>query len=186
MVKEVPYAKARKLLRNGDTFLVAADGRSLDDAAISAAGRSPYKHAGKVVRWYSRLMAVDTIQGVGGRAISLSRLVAENPGRVLIRRIRDPKYDRVAACKAMIGNIDRPYGSSGLVRAATVHIPFWRFWAKADTDDQSNGSDPFCSQAVAAADRAGGVDPVPNLADGYTEPGDIARSAAYSDLFILT
>ena len=33
--------------------------------------------------------------------------------------------------------------------------------------------------------RAGGVDPVPNLADRLTEPGDLARSAFYEYRFTL-
>jgi hypothetical protein len=32
---------------------------------------------------------------------------------------------------------------------------------------------------VAAADREGGADPVPNLADRLTEPADLARSTFY-------
>ena len=48
------------------------------------------------------------------------------------------------------------------------------------TDDRAGeGPAPFCSQAVAIAARAGGVDPVPHLADDCTEPADLARSLFY-------
>jgi len=40
-----------------------------------------------------------------------------------------------------------------------------------------DSSAPFCSEAVSRAWRLAGVDLVPNLADRYTEPGDLARSA---------
>jgi hypothetical protein len=53
-------------------------------------------------------------------------------------------------------------------------------------DDQLDGRAVFCSEAVSRADRlGGGVDPVPNLADHDTEPGDLARSDFYRYQFTL-
>ena len=40
-------------------------------------------------------------------------------------------------------------------------------------------------EAVSRACRRGGVDPVPNLADRLTEPGDLARSAFFGYRFTL-
>ena len=36
------------------------------------------------------------------------------------------------------------------------------------------------------ADREGGIDPVPNLADRLTEPADLSRSAFFRYQFTLT
>jgi hypothetical protein len=55
----------------------------------------------------------------------------------------------------------------------------------AKTDDALDGSLPFCSQAVARAYREGWRDLVPCLADRYTEPGDLARSALLQYQFTL-
>ena len=45
---------------------------------------------------------------------------------------------------------------------------------------------PVCSEMRAICERMGaGVDPVPNLPDRYTEPGDLARSPFYKYLFTL-
>jgi hypothetical protein len=80
----------------------------------------------------------------------------------------------------MLGITGRRYGWANLCRAALLHLPIFRFLVRPDTND--NGAStrpPFCSEAVAMAVRAGGVDPVPNLADRLTEPGDLARSAFY-------
>ena len=52
-------------------------------------------------------------------------------------------------------------------------------------DDDASTWPPFCSQAVSMADRQGGIDPVPNLADRLTEPADLSRSEFYEYRFTL-
>jgi hypothetical protein len=85
----------------------------------------------------------------------------------------------------MIEITGRRYGWWSLLWVAMVHLPVVRLLVRPDTDDSANGSLPFCSQAVARACRAGGVDPVPNLADRLTEPGDLARSVFFRYRFTL-
>jgi hypothetical protein len=71
-------------------------------------------------------------------------------------------------------------------RAVASWLPVVRWLVRPVTDDRANGAHPpFCSQAVAIACRAGGVDPVPNLADRLTEPGDLARSPFFRYRFTL-
>jgi len=77
------------------------------------------------------------------------------------------------------------YGWWNLAKAALRHMPIFRLFVRANTNDEANGSPPFCSNAVAAACRAGGVDPVKMLADAATEPGDLARSPFYRYRFTL-
>ena len=66
-----------------------------------------------------------------------------------------------------------------------LHMLLLRWMVAADIDDQNNGSPPFCSMAVSRACRAGGQDPVPNLADQCTEPGDLARSEFFKYCYTL-
>jgi len=185
MDRGVAYSSARKRIRDGDVLLFRR-GDGIVSKMIAVAGRSPYIHAGMAVWWHDRLMCVETIQGIGGRAAHLSAQVTAPHTTILVRRVRSRKFNRPAAADAMLNVIGKRYGWWGLFKAATIHLPIWRFLVKPDTDDKANGSLPFCSQAVASALRAGGVDPVPNLADRLTEPGDLARSAALRDVFILT
>ena len=62
----------------------------------------------------------------------------------------------------------------------------YEYEAGTDYDEQrKDGDPPFCSEAVSIAVQAGGVDPVPTLADRYTEPGDLARSLFFHYRFTL-
>ena len=80
------------------------------------------------------------------------------------------------------------YGYRGLIATALLHLPVIRWFVRADVDDRAfDRRPPFCSQACAMADRlGGGVDPVPHLADRFTEPADLARSPFYRYRFTLT
>ena len=182
----VPYSAARAKIRDGDVLLFRRE-RGLAGKAIAVAGRSPYVHAAMAAWWNERLMCLETVQGRGGRAVLLSTLVAQSPGRIDVFRIRSNrrKFDREAAVEAMIEITGRRYGWWSLLRAGLVHLPLVRFLFPPETDDTANGHLPFCSQAVARACRHAGVDPVPNLADRSTEPGDLARSAAFQYRFTL-
>jgi len=190
-VKEaVPYNSVREKIKDGDTFLVLNQSLySLATLAITISGRNNASHAGKLAWWgrgrYRRLMALETREWRGGRALHFSQVVANHPGGILIRRIQQRPYNVQKAIEAMINITGKPYGWWNLIKAAMLHLPVTRLFAKWDLRDTSNGSLPFCSQAVARADRAGGVDPVPHLADRLTEPGDLARSAAYRDMFVI-
>ena len=80
----------------------------------------------------------------------------------------------------MIEITGKPYGRWNLFRAALHHSIVVRLLLAPAEDDLEIGRDtPFCSQAVSLACRLGGVDPVPNLADRLTEPGDLARSSFF-------
>ncbi len=150
-------------------------------------GGSEYTHAAMAAWWNGRLMCLETIQGRGGRAVLLSRLVVQNPGRIDVYRANANRrrFDRAGAVNAMIEITGQRYGWWSLWKTALVHLPVVRLLVRADTDDRANGSLPFCSQAISRACRAGGVDPVPNLADRSTEPGDLARSVFFSYRFTL-
>ena len=182
----VSYPLARSKIRDGDLLLFRC-GRGLSGRLIATAGRSDYSHVGMAAWWNGRLMCLDTIQWHGGRAVLLSNLVKKYPGRIDVytAEANGAPFDRRAAVEAMIEITGRPYGWWSLLWVALVHLAVVRLFVRPNTDDAANGSLPFCSQAVSRASRAGGVDPVPRLADRATEPGDLARSRFYSFLCTL-
>jgi hypothetical protein len=179
------YAEARREIRNADLLLFRRRNRLT--RLIVVAGRSQYVHAAMAGWWKDRLMCVEMTAG-GGRAQLLSNIVARWPGAIDVYRTNAARrrFSRERALAAMIGITGKRYGWTNLCRAALLHLPVFRFLVRPDTNDLENSIwPPFCSQAVAMADRVGGIDPVPNLADRLTEPGDLARSAFFEYRFTL-
>jgi hypothetical protein len=175
----VNYADVRDTIHDADLLLFRRRNRIA--RLIAVAGRSQYVHAAMAGWWRERLMCVEMTSG-GGRAQLLSNIVRRWPGVVDVYQANSlrRRFSRRRALLAMIGITGKQYGWAGLCRAALLHLPVFRFLAQPDTNDlEASPWPPFCSQAVAMADRAGGIDPVPNLADRLTEPGDLARSAFY-------
>jgi hypothetical protein len=179
------YVDVRRDIRNADVLLFRR--RNRITKAIMVAGRSRYTHAAMAGWWKDRLMCVEMTSG-GGRAQLLSNIVQRWPGCVDVYSViaRPPRFAPWRALDVMIEITGRPYGWFNLFRASALHMPFVRFLVRPDEDDTSSSTwPPFCSHAVSKALRAGGGDPVPNLADRHTEPGDLARSAMLKYQFTL-
>lgn len=176
------YSAARRKIRHGDLLLFPY--RGLMGRVIAAAGRSPYSHAALAAWWQGRLMVLEVRQFRGGRAVLFSRMLRRGPIDVFASDAEGRGFDRRRAVGRMLGHTGQPYGWRALLRCALAHAPLLRWClrpmhdeAEAPLETAAAGDlPPFCSMAVAAAVRAGGVDPVPHLADRWTEPGDLARS----------
>src|SRR5690606_11195502 len=117
------------------------------------------------------------------RAVTLESQVRRYPGRIDVFTLRSDyreAFDRFGAVKAMMRRCGGEYSYAGILSAALLHLPGVRLLASPNTDDEDQpgeGLPEFCSQAVANAARiGGGIDPVPNMSDRITEPGDLARS----------
>lgn len=181
----VPLKDAKAEIRDGDLLLFRGTG------LIAVAGRGPYTHAAMAAWWGDDLFCLEVRELKGGRAVMLSREVERVPGRIDVFEAnpsdRWPEFDRAGAVRFMRRLTGCDYGWCHLIRAALLHLPMLRLFARAETDDLSIGRrPPFCSQAVAMASRIGGrVDPVENLADRLTEPCDLARSPFYRYRFTL-
>jgi hypothetical protein len=181
----VRYAQVRREIRNADLLLFRRHDRI--SRLIATAGRSAYGHAAMAGWWKDRLMCVEMAFS-GGRAQRLSNLVDRWPGRIDVFRANatHQRFSRERALRAMIGITGKRYGWLNLFRAAMLHVPLCRFLTLPDVNDEENSPwPPFCSQAVALADRQGGVDPTPTLADRLTEPADLARSTFFRYQFTL-
>lgn len=206
----INYTAARHRIRNGDLLLFRP--RGLIWRAIAVAGRSDYTHAAMAVSRQTLMLLlrdsgpINTFFGVLARPDawwvlqettgsphiqSLDSIVEEWPGIVDVyetnpRDGRHHCFSKTQAVAAMVRIIQKPYGWASLALAALYHIPVVRFFVRPNTRDNDNSRrSPFCSQAVAMACRKGGFDPVKNLADAKTEPGDLARSPFFKYRFTL-
>jgi hypothetical protein len=174
---------------NGDLLLLR--GRGFVSRLIGTAGRSTYSHAGRAIWWNDVLFCCEVRELRGGRAVTLESQVRKHRGLIDVFATnpdnRWPEYDWLGANRFMQHLAGCDYGYTGLLKAAVLHVPFWRLLVKPEVDDSSIADHPpFCSHACAMADRlGGGVDPVPHLADRITEPGDLARSPFYRYRFTL-
>ncbi|QDU86955.1 hypothetical protein Pla175_03090 [Pirellulimonas nuda] len=182
----VPLPHAQRDILDGDLLLFRRRG------PISIAGRGEHSHAAKAAWWGGELFCLEVREWHGGRAVTLASQVRRCPGRIDVFRAnpagRWPEYDRAAATRFMRRLAGCDYGYAAVLSAAMRHLPVVRCWTTPDVDDTAlDRRPPFCSQACAMADRiAGGVDPVPHLADRVTEPADLARSPFYQYRFTLT
>jgi len=169
--------------RTGDVLLFRR--RSL----ISRYGRGIHSHAAMIVFIAGLPMVAEIREWIGGRAITLKSELRRRPGAIDYYRVEPPNYDRLKASMAMLRKCGNGYNYWGVIGAAMLRLPIVNRWIRLELDDAIS-VDPwgpqFCSQAVASALRAGGVDAVHNLADKQTEPADLARSTALNFLGTLT
>jgi hypothetical protein len=181
----VSLAEAQAEIADGDLLLFRRRG------LISIAGRGIHSHAAKAAWWGDDLFCLEVREWHGGRAVTLASQVAKFPGRIDFYRTnpanRWPEYDRTRSTTMMRRLAGCDYGYAAVLAAAMLHLPFVRTVVRAELEDSAiDHRPPFCSQACAMVDRAaGGVDPVPRMADRLTEPADLARSPFYEYTFTL-
>jgi hypothetical protein len=187
--KLVRLGECASQIWNGDLLLFR--GRGLISRLIGTAGRSEYTHAARAIWWNDVLFCCEVRELRGGRAVTLASQVRKFPRLVDVFATnpdnRWPEYNWQGANRFMQRLAGCDYGYAGLLKAAVLHVPFWRLLVRPELDDAAlTDHPPFCSHACAMADRlGGGVDPVPHLADRITEPGDLARSPFYRYRFTL-
>lgn len=163
---------------------------ALFGAAITTAGRSPYSHAGKLVKVRGRWFVAEMVEVYGGRLWPLERYAQTHSGLIDVFKPNHRSFDARGSVDRMLAFVGRPYGYRALLRAALLRTPVVRHVIEPLRlqDDEVLGDWPlFCSSAVAYADSyGGGVDPVPELDIARTEPGDLARGVLYGDGYALT
>ncbi|MGL6196103.1 MAG: hypothetical protein ACRC2T_14905 [Thermoguttaceae bacterium] len=161
---------------------------------IPVFGRGSYTHCGKASWWNGDLFCLEVREFIGGRAVRLESLVKKYPGRIDVFRTnpenRWASYRRDQAVEIMKRFAGCDYGYLNVFMAAITHLPIIRFFVnpsiKNTCHERNEILAPFCSQACAHSDRVGGgVDPVPHLADRFTEPCDLARSVFYQYMFTI-
>lgn len=156
---------------------------------IRASGRTRYCHVDMLARKDDKPGGAWTLLGMleeGGRGTPLMDEVAAYPGRLAWYRTNPDgrwregvgeEFCRDRAVRCMRQLLPGRYGWRAIGRMARFHLAFVRLFFQPDFNDESpRRGRPVCSTAVAEAIHYGGVDPVLELADADTEPGDLART----------
>ena len=186
---EIPvskYADVRASIADGDVLLFRHKSR-LFSWGIARFTRSDYSHAG-IAGWLrGRLCCLETHQWYGGgRIVLLRNLVQRQPEKIDVYRCW--QFGRVRQSELVDGMMQlagQPYGWGSLFKITLKSAPVIRLFWPANTRDESNGSVPVCSAAVAKVYRMAGLDLVPSLADAETTPGDLSRSSALKLVYRL-
>ncbi len=189
----VPYKNIRHEIWDGDLLLFRKRRIGFLDAMIAVAGRGIHSHAAKAAWWKNDLFCLEVREFHGGRAVTLSSQVEKYPGRIDVFRPnpqnRWPQYNPEQSLEVMRRFAGMDYGYFNVLLTAMTHMPVFRIFVRPDRNDAKPYSvrrPPYCSEAVALAERlGGGVDPVAQLADSFSEPADLARSPFYQYLFTL-
>ena len=191
---QVPIGKALGRIHDGDLGILrptTAEGRW-----ITRIGRARESH---VLAFYWRrggkggktLWIVEQIAPEGRTVPAKPYLLACPSETFTVYRVRkELRFDAKRAVEWALVNIPGvEYDEKGLWRSALSHMPYIRWYLKPSEDDEANGNGPqplYCSAAMSRMARAGGVDLVPGLADRWTEPVDIRRSAALVPVLTIT
>ena len=189
MFESRALAEVSSDIRSGDLLLFRPRRWDLLGRLIAIAGRSEYCHAA-MAKWHHGALRCLEMVASGGQDVSLARRVERCPGRIDVYEAnpdnRWPDFNGYTTTLVMCGLVTRQYGYWNLLRVALRLLFFVRLFVRPETDDKiKGGAPPFCSQAIAMACREGGTDPVPQISDRMTEPGDLARSAFYRKRFTL-
>lgn len=201
MQHKILYSQIKDQIQEGDVILFR--GKSLISFFIGRFGQTKYTHVG-IASWVNGsgkpplLELVEFKEGVGGRSSSFDRVVDENSGRMDIYRPEptwttlayDMKQKKIVAsfnnfdAKAITNSMrrmtGRAYGWNKIWQFAKRKMFGLRLIYKPDVIMDDTPDDlmyPVCSTAIAHAFNKNGFDLIPNRADAWTEPGQIAMSA---------
>ena len=181
------YATARSLIRDGDVLFFR--GRGFVSSAIMAQTGSSYSHV-ELAQWnLGQLMTMGaTSHGTVYRR--LSSIIGEYSSVAVARVPFGPQEGWPAkqveretvrqALRNALAHLGRPYDFADIAKI------WWRdrLGLGHTTRDRKSDQDKFiCSEFVAAAYSAAGVDLVPNKPDRLTTPQDIARSVDLQIMF---
>lgn len=179
-------------LKDGDLLLWRHKG--IIGRIISGPGRSIYSHAGIVAWWDDCPMVLELREWHGGRATTLVEAIRQAPAVIDHYSIEMESLSAVhesdrrkMVVHEMRKKAGRPYNYAGVLLVGLLRMRLAQvFMSRLPNDKRIDLADDrfpslpeFCSQAVASAWRYVGEDPVPNLGDAFTEPGDLARSRLF-------
>lgn len=176
----LPYEEARLKIRDLD--VLAWEGRGLVSRAISAVTGGSVTHVGIAAWWNDALMVIENREFRGGRAVRLREEIP--PQGVLVFRAVEPLPD-LAALSALswaIGSTGSGYSYAGCARFLRRYgLPL-----RAPAEDRGTRGARFCSEAVSAIYRAGGIDLRPDMRDAETSPADLVATSKLQLLWRVT
>ncbi|MDH5679729.1 MAG: YiiX/YebB-like N1pC/P60 family cysteine hydrolase [Nitrospinota bacterium] len=169
----VPYSKARRLIQDGD--LIFFRGSGLVSSAIMNVTSCPFSHV-EIAQWNLGLLMVMGATSRGTVYRRLSSLAPEYSLMAVGRVAQTGVVGDSTATKAVgtaLNHLGKPYD---FIRLGEIWL-----MEKMEVDgikDTAGEKDSFiCSEFVALAYRAAGLDLVPDKPDHLTTPADILGSA---------
>lgn len=193
----IRFRDAKSLIREADVLLFRD--RRIFSPFVKLAGRGRYSHCAIASLHGATPECIEFREFRGGRAVSLEEQVRQRSGCIDVYRPTPYNviYDRncldgrtINLQPEVVTNTareltGRPYSYKSIFWMGLTHLAGFRLCYQANYDDLTKIKGLVCSSMVSYAFRATGYDLVPNLADSYTEPSDISRSALLSYLFTL-
>lgn len=194
----IPYHEARPILRDGD--LVLCRGRGLLSQAIIGISGERYSHVGMLLWWgdleHGRLMVVEAHWPGGLRAVPLSWLVCEYPGKIDLFRVKndyrrpdpsdrkslskaakpEPRLSRHALVEPATYFLGRDFAIYDLLRVGVLHMT-----GKTLPSSKKGATDFFCSEYISRVLCEAGMDPS-RQSDFMTTPSKIAKSKYFETL----
>jgi hypothetical protein len=189
-IRSVPYSEARRLIHIGDVGIMGPT--TVTGRWIVWFGRHWASHCCVFYREYDGTLRICEQTWPEGRTVDAEPYIRSCPsGLIVVYRPKwTSRYYRDKAVAWMLANVPgTPYDKKGIFRSLLTYLPGARGFFRPNYDDAANGHDRrqlYCSGMVSRYLRTGRLDPAHGLADNWTEPSDIAKSAVLDPVFRIT
>lgn len=195
MSKIIKYSEAKELIKEGDVIFFHAGGFFSLGWFITGITRGKYSHVGIASRKTGRLTLIEQKEFIGGRETLLESNIKRYTKFDVYRAkkeiwLRTGKIEftpEVAECVSQTARntTGKKYGWKNIWDIYKGYLPFYRFFAKKDYNDEKAPDNSVCSTVVSTSYRTCYADPVPNLSDERTSPDDLSRSFLYDYQFTV-
>ena len=205
----IPYEKAKGLIKEADVLLFRAAKFPGVGWWIGSYTRSDYSHAG-IAHWENgELYVVEFREFKGSRKHLLDEYIKEGKQIDVFRPVETVIYPLIqqdtfddtyyltyteqrftadiaqAIISTALELLGKDYSYWTIWQMFKTYIPFVRLGRKVIKNGEPTPKSFVCSTLVTYAYRKHYIDPVPFLSDGYTSPGDLARSGLFSRIFSI-
>jgi hypothetical protein len=203
----IPYKEAKKLIKDADILLFHCGKFPHVGWWISKYTQSKYSHSALAYWKDDELYCIEFREFIGSRLYKLDQYMAEG-ALIDVYRATESFLDPVIVKDEIEGGyklvkkmlilteevikniidtslklIGKKYSYWTIWQMFKTYIPFIRLRVRVDKNGQPDVEKFVCSTLITYAYRKFYIDPVPNVADSYTSPGDLARSVLFVKLF---
>lgn len=194
---KITINQTSKLLKEGDILLFKAPSFPRLGWWIAKYTTSEYSHIGLVHFINNKAYCIEFKEFIGCRLIPLEDYVKQECDRIDVFRTAnhvcfsnkvhnfDEKTAKIITNNAKIF-IGKKYNWGLIFYIAMHYIPIVRLFINVMSPENKEVKSFICSSFIAYLWRKHFVDLVVNLDDGYTKPGDIARSPLLEKLYTLS
>lgn len=189
-LRREPLAEACRQIRIGDVGIMGPT--TLTGRLIVWFGRHWASHCCVFYRTEDGTLRICEQIWPKGRTVDAESYIRSCPSGLIV--VYRPKWTsrhyRDKSVAWMLANVPgTPYDKKGIWRSLLTYVPGFRGFLRPNYSDTANGHDRrplYCSGMVSRFLRTGNLDPAHGLADNWTEPSDIAKSAVLEPMFRIT